>query len=509
MVNPYFVHNSLFLPFLTLRRRVRRQAVIRVSTTTLLAFTVLGAVSGSVMAQNGRRGTVPRRTAPNPEAVQADSLRRANARQAIQDKADSIRAVRSANRRPTVNWPDRYATRFSEKTSRSPFILRDPKAVGTDVRLDNQKNVSVYERVGSGAGGLGQGAQGVGTSPTSGTNPSTDPSDRLRPMPQAGSLPFRPGESIPFNDYNVVQNQRAERSLWREYSSQRDGQSATKGRGLFPKLELPSSVDRLFGGTSVDFKPNGFVMLDFGYLHQFIDNPQIPVQQRRQGNFLFNEQININFNGKIGERLGMLANFDTKASFNFENALKLNYKPEGLVPGLPKLPNAPNLSQGLGAPSVPDFTPKSENILQGLELGNISWPINSQLIPGVQNLFGVKTQLRFGRLNATIVGSQQRSKKQEITLRAGQVGRPFELRADQYDENRHFFLSQFFRDNYERGLKSLPMITTGVNITRVEVYVTNRTNTTESLRNIAGFSDLGENRRLNSPNNPNVQIIAG
>ncbi len=497
-----------------LRRSVRGGVAVRICTITLVGFTALASVSIPTMAQTGRRGTTTRRS---PEAIkqaqQEDSTRRANARLAIQERADSIRAARSANRRPTINWPDRYATRFSERSSRSPFILRDPKAVGLDIRLDNSRNFLVTEQV-------KPEGQGAVTPPTSSQTPPTSGQlgtpDRPGSMPPApGALPYRPGESIPFDRYGAAQRGRAEQSLLREFSARRDGQSATKGRGLLPKLELPPIVDRLFGGSGIDFKPNGFVLLDFGYLHQFIDNPQLPVQQRKQGNFLFNQQININLNGKIGERLGMLANFDTKASFNFENALKLNYKPEGLgqglgLPGgLPRLPNAPDLSRSLGAPSVPDFTPKNESIIQGLELGNINWQINSQLIPGVQNLFGVKTQLRFGRLNATLVGSQQRSSKKEITIRNGQVGRPFEMRADQYDENRHFFLSQFFRDNYERGLRTLPMITTGVTITRLEVYVTNRTNTTESLRNIVGFADLAENRRLNNTANPNVQITPG
>ena len=126
---------------------------------------------------------------------------------------------------------------------------------------------------------------------------------------------------------------------------------------------------------------------------------------------IFDQQININFNGKIGEKLGILANFDTKASFNFENALKLNYKPGGGLPalgsgqGLPGMPNLPSVPNLPGVPnltgvpdvngSIPKFTPQNENILQGLEVGNISWAVNSQLIPGVQNLFGIKTQLRF------------------------------------------------------------------------------------------------------------------
>ena len=263
----------------------------------------------------------------------------------------------------------------------------------------------------------------------------------------------------------------------------------------------------------MDFKPNGFVTLDFGYLYQFIDNPVLPVRQRRNGNFLFNEQIAINFNGKIGEKLGVLANFDTKASFNFENALKLNYRPGGGLPafgtgqGLPGVPNLPSVPNLPGAPGLngttPGFTPQNESILQGLEVGNISWAVNSQLIPGVQNLFGIKTQLRFGKLNATLVASQQRSRKNEIVLRGGTSNRPFEIRADQYDENRHFFLSQFFRANYEASLKTLPQVTSGVNVTRVEVYVTNRTNTTETLRNIAGFQDLGEGNPY-SQANPNL-----
>ena len=451
-----------------------------------LSLTAWGQTPARRPAQN-RRGTtvIPK----NP----ADSARQ-QAAQAIRDRADSVRAARNAARRPTIRWTDRYATRFGNRNPSSPFILRDPKAVNTDVRLDPAGQLSVYERIGQ--SGLLQ-----PTAPVSATSPAS------------GGLPYRPAETVPFSAYSQLQNQRAQQSVWREYGARRDGQSAVSGRGLIPKLELPPIVDRLFGGSNIDFKPNGFVTLDFGYLHQFIDNPAIPVRQRRQGNLNFNEQININFNGKIGERLGLLANFDTKASFNFENALKLSYRPTGLLPNLPGLPGAPAVPNlpttptfGLTNPTVPQFTPQNENILQNVEVGNLSWKLNSQLIPGVQNLFGLKTDLRFGKLNATLVASQQRSRRAEIVLRGGATNRQFDIRADQYDENRHFFLSQYFRSIYERSLKSLPVITSGVTVTRLEVYVTNRTNTTETLRNIVGFSDLGENQRFNS-NSPSLQPI--
>ncbi|GAB3563970.1 cell surface protein SprA [Spirosoma luteolum] len=507
---------------------------------TLLLCLSVGAGLALGQTPAAPRRAAGRRQQATADSARADARRRAqfrsdSIRQANQNRVDSLRALRSANRRPTVNWPDRRATRFSERPSKSPFILRDPKGVSTDFLLSPDGRVGVTERVRAGVSLSGaplpnsvQG-QTATTVPGSSTVPGGLPPGTLRPgeplpalalPPSQFGLPYRPSETIPLSTYNALQNQRVEQSIWREYGARGDGQSAISGRGLFPKLELPPLIDRLFGGSQVDFKPNGFVTLDFGYLYQFIDNPVIPVRQRRNGNFLFNEQISLNFNGKIGEKLGVLANFDTKAAFNFENALKVNYRPGGGLPafgsgqglpGVPTLPTAPGLpglpgANGTLPGGAGGFQPQNESILQGLEVGNISWAINSQLIPGVQNLFGIKTQLRFGKLNATVVASQQRSRKSEIVLRGGTSNRPFEIRADQYDENRHFFLSQFFRSIYERSLKTLPQVTSGVNVTRVEVYVTNRTNTTETLRNIVGFQDLGEGSPYNTTNG-NLQPV--
>ncbi|MBD2757542.1 T9SS outer membrane translocon Sov/SprA [Spirosoma validum] len=524
MVNPYFVHNTVNNPILP---AISRLLFISNGWQVLGCWLLLGLGMSFGQDQPTPAPTRPTRRQQQAAAdsARANARRRAtmradSAKQALQNRTDSIRALRSANRRPTVNWPDRRATRFSERPSKSPFILRDPRGLSTDFSLTPGGNIGITERVGVGVP-LPQSTSAVaGTAPAvSGTAASgTSPPGQLAPAstlpPSQYGLPYRPAETIPYSTYNQIQNQRVEQSLWREYSARRDGQSALSGRGLIPKLELPPIIDRLFGGSQVDFKPNGFVTLDFGYLYQFIDNPVLPVRQRRNGNFLFNEQISINFNGKIGEKLGVLANFDTKASFNFENALKLNYKPGGNLPalgsgqGLPSLPNLPSTPNLPGVPgangtTLPGFTPQNESILQGLEVGNINWAVNSQLIPGVQNLFGIKTQLRFGKLNATLVASQQRSRKNEIVLRGGTSNRPFEIRADQYDENRHFFLSQFFRSNYEASLKTLPQVTSGVNVTRIEVYVTNRTNTTETLRNIAGFQDLGEGNPY-AQTNPNL-----
>ena len=352
--------------------------------------------------------------------------------------------LKKSGKYPRLKLKDRRATRFSEKTPSSPFVVKDNKNFSTDFKLDSSGKISVYEKI-----------------------------NNLN-----GNPDYRPAEQLSIKQYSTLQESRFMRDYWRKYAASQDGKDETKGRGLLPKLELPPAIDRIFGGTQVDFKPNGFVLLDIGYLGQFVDNPAIPVQQRYIGNLNFTEQANINFQGKIGDKLNINTNFDTKASFNFQNQLKLNWRTN------------------------------EEDILQNVEVGNTSWQLNSQLIPGVQNLFGLKTLMRFGNLDVTTVIAQQRSKQDCITLKGGTQGKSFEIKSSAYDENRHFFLSNYFRDNYERSLKNLPIITSGITITRVEVYVTNRTQSTETLRNLAAFSDLGEGNPYNKISK-NIQPING
>jgi cell surface protein SprA len=373
--------------------------------------------------------------AQNPTAP-ADSLPQFPAQ-------DSIRV--KSGRRPLLNLSDRYGNRFSQPLPNSPFVPRDPRSLNTQFRVDSTGRLTIFERL----------------EPGTGTRP----------------FDYRPQETMTLEQYRALQNRRAYQDVLRGYEAQGSGRSEVVGRGLFPKFNVSApGLDRVFGSNGIEFKPNGSVLIDLGYLHQAIDNPSIPVRQRRTGNFVFNQQAAINFQGKIGDKVNINTNFDTKASFNFENQLKLNYRSQ------------------------------EEDILQKIELGNTNMPLNSQLIPGVQNLFGAKAQLRFGRLDATVIAAQQRSKQETITLRGGTQGRPFEIRIDNYDENRHFFLSQYFRDRYEGALKSLPQITSGVTITRLEVYVTNRTQSTETLRNLVGLADIGEARPY-AAQNPAVQPI--
>ncbi len=283
-----------------------------------------------------------------------------------------------------------------------------------------------------------------------------------------GDLNYRPTTSMSFEEFKQYQERQMLKNYWRSRSRAMDGESAVSGRGFVPKIFVSPVLDRIFGGSYVELVPRGFVTLDFGGSFQKISNPNIPVRQQRNGGFEFDQQINMSVVGKVGEKLAVTANFDNNNSFDFQNNMKVEY------------------------------TGYKEDILQKLEIGNVSLPLNNTLIQGAQNLFGVKAQMQLGKLDITTIASTQRGKVASIEIPGGNngQGRPFEIIASNYDENRHFFLGHYFRDNYRRWIQNLPQVTSGVNVTRVEVYIVTRNNDTQTLRNVVALMDLGEGRRI-------------
>ncbi|MBT1686745.1 cell surface protein SprA [Fulvivirgaceae bacterium PWU37] len=284
-----------------------------------------------------------------------------------------------------------------------------------------------------------------------------------------GDLNYRPTSSMTFEEFKQHQDRQALKSYWQSRAKAQDGESAVSGRGLIPKIFISPILDRIFGGSYIELIPRGFVTLDFGASFQHTASPTSTIRQQRNGGFEFDQQINMSVTGKVGEKLQVTANFDNNNSFDFQNNMKVEY------------------------------TGYKEDILQKLEIGNVSLPLNNTLIQGAQNLFGIKAQMQFGKLMVTTIATTQRGKASSIDIGGGNgagQGRPFEIIASNYDDNRHFFLGHFFRDNYRKWISNIPQIISGVNITRVEVYVLNRNNDTQTMRNAIALMDLGEPRRV-------------
>ena len=203
-------------------------------------------------------------------------------------------------------------------------------------------------------------------------------------------------------------------------------------------------INKVFGGSFVDIKPQGSAELIFSGVINKIDNPSLPEQQRKTTSFNFDERIQMNVVGTIGDKLQLRANYDTEATFEFENEIKLEY------------------------------TGDEDDIVKKIELGNVSLPLAGSLITGAQSLFGVKTKFQFGRTTLTTVFSEQKSETSSIEIQGGAQLTDFELSIDNYESNKHFFLSQYFYENYNLAMQNLPIISSPINITKIEVYITNK-----------------------------------
>ncbi|GMT45831.1 MAG: cell surface protein SprA [bacterium] len=280
---------------------------------------------------------------------------------------------------------------------------------------------------------------------------------------KVGNFEYRTPTTLDFEDYRKLEMKKGIEKYWQQ-NAQTTG--TFKGKRLIPKLYIKGKAfEQIFGSNAINIRPQGSAEISFGVLSNFRDDPSLDVRQRHTTNFDFNEKIQMNVTAKIGTKLTFRAAYNTESSFNFENTLKLKY------------------------------AGGKDDIIQSIEAGNVSLPLNSTLITGAQSLFGVKTKLQFGKTSITAVFSQQQSETKNITVRNGAQQNSFKLTPLDYEDNRHFFISQFFRDHYEKALSTLPIITSDVNITKIEVWVTNIGPATEENRNIIAFTDLGESRQ--------------
>ncbi len=275
-----------------------------------------------------------------------------------------------------------------------------------------------------------------------------------------GSMNYRTPSLMSFEEYQRYQANQAKISYW---NSKAREESAGSGPSFLQGLRLGNqSLDKVFGSEGISIVPSGSAELIFGYSITTNRNPQISVQNQRNGSFIFKEKIQMNVTGSIGDKMEVGLNYNTEASFDFENETKLEY------------------------------TGKEDEIIKKIQAGDITFDVPGTLITGSQSLFGIRTDLQFGRLTMSSVLSNQRSESSTITVEGGAQSNDFEIDIYDYDANRHFFLSHFFRDNYNDWLENPQSISSKVNITSIQVWVVNTQGDYTDSRNIVALMDLGE-----------------
>ncbi len=264
-----------------------------------------------------------------------------------------------------------------------------------------------------------------------------------------------------------------QRSAMSNYFRAKNAEAQSNFEDKFNLADMKFSLgpaEKVFGPGGVQLKTQGSAELVFGIVTNKIDNPSLSERLRKTTSFDFDTKIQLNVNGKVGDKINFTMNYNTEATFDFDQQmLKLSY--EG----------------------------NEDEIVRKVEVGNVSMPLNSSLIRGSSALFGFKTDLQFGKLSVSAVVSQQKSSSQKVSSKGGSQKREFEVAIDKYDENRHFFLSQYFRDTYDQNMSKLPYIASGVTINRIEVWVTNKRGNFDQARNIIGFMDLAEGQTVDNP----------
>ena len=228
-------------------------------------------------------------------------------------------------------------------------------------------------------------------------------------------------------------------------------------------------LEKIFGPGGVQLKTQGSIQISTGVKSNKTDNPALSLTNRRKTYFDFDQKIQATVSASVGDRLKFNMTYNTDATFDFDSKnLKLAY--EG----------------------------HEDDIVKSIEAGNVSMTTGSSLIRGSTALFGIKAKLQFGKLTATALVSQQNSESRSVNTKGGVQTTDFSINVDNYDQNRHFFLAHYFRDNYDRFASKLPFVSSGVKITRIEVWVTNKNSNFNQSRNLVAFEDLGENTHLAS-----------
>ena len=228
-------------------------------------------------------------------------------------------------------------------------------------------------------------------------------------------------------------------------------------------------AEKIFGPGGVKIKTNGSAEIKLGYSMQEVDNPSLSERNRKTNTLDFDEKINLNVRGSVGDKMNLDFNYNTEATFSYD-AKKINLKYEG----------------------------KEDEIIKLVEAGNVTFPTNSSLIKGASSLFGIRTDLQFGKLTLQTVVSQKTSNSTVVNSKGGTQLTTFEIEASDYDENKHFFLAHYFRDNYDRAMAQLPTILSGVTINRIEVWVTNKSGDYNNPRNIIAFADIAEQNHISN-----------
>ena len=385
------------------------------------------------------------------------------------------------NRKPRYSVR-RTTTETTEDVRHRSTDLKNPDNLKSEVTYDDKSNTYNIGTTLSKDDKKGQDGKKKADKPQTGTGKSSKNDDKHATNVKLGS--FLPANALGLDlttatDYltppvtmttQEYMDWSLRQSMAQYYRQRNQELFQTQGKNKFDFTDMHFSLgpaEKIFGPGGVRIKTQGSAELKIGGNMRSTDNPTLAASRRNTFGLDFDMKINMTVNAKVGDKVNMNLNYNSDATFDYDTQnLKLKY--EG----------------------------KEDEIIKLVEGGNISMPSNMSLVPGVSSLFGLRTDVQFGKLKLQTVFGQKKSASKSVSGQGGSNTTPFELSVTDYEENRHFFLAHHFRDTYDKNMRTLPTIASGVTIKRIEVWVTNKNGTTTNTRDIIALTDLGEPQNI-------------
>ncbi|MBK8945913.1 MAG: cell surface protein SprA [Ignavibacteriae bacterium] len=226
---------------------------------------------------------------------------------------------------------------------------------------------------------------------------------------------------IPIEEYIEMRLKNVERGSWENLGYKYELKESADDLGQLIKditnieIPLPSvGILSIFGPPKISLKISGAVDIHGAWRNETTEGVTASLLGNTRNEPDFKQQVQINVNGLIGDKLTIGADWNTERTFEYENQLKLNYKGY------------------------------KDEIVQSVEAGNVSLQ-TSPLVGGGEALFGIKALFQFGPFSLTALASQKKSEIEEVAVSGGTQKSEFEIHAYDYSPN-HYFVDIAYAD---------------------------------------------------------------
>lgn len=299
-----------------------------------------------------------------------------------------------------------------------------------------------------------------------------------------------------FEDYLAMRMRARDRELWEELGYKYEIKKTEKDLGGLIKdftdfeIPLPSvGVLSIFGTPKISLKIGGSVLIHGAWRNEKTEGATTSLLGNTRNEPDFKQEVQINVNGTIGDKLAIAADWNTERTFEYENQLHIKY------------------------------TGYSDEIVQSVEAGNVSLQ-TSNLVGGGEALFGVKAGFKMGPLTLTAIASQKKGEIKEVALSGGSSTNTFAVRAYEYSKSNYFIDSVYADTNlniFANYYKSRGTSTVNTNyiVTDIEVWKNIVTSTYNPNQRYAvayiSLQDLPQGQTKYSTDVPrdNVTLVPG